>query len=332
MKIRELELKNNVFLAPMAGITDLPFRTIARSFGCGIAFTEMVSATGLVRKAEKTLRYIESNPADWPLGVQLFGNDPQILAGSALIAEQCGADLIDLNMGCPVKKVTKTGAGAALMKDPLQARAVMREMRKATTLPLTVKMRSGWNVRQRNAVEIGKIAEDSGFDAITLHPRTVEQGYGGRSDWGLITELKEHVCIPVIGNGDIRTPQDAGAMLSVTGCDAVMIGRGALGNPWLITNTISYLRGGQSLFPSLSEREAVILRHIDLAVDVFGEHVGIRNFRKHLLWYTKRLMGSARFREKAGQINNRDSAIKEMREYFRSIENDGAVPIRGELS
>ncbi len=322
MKIGSLQLKNNVFLAPMAGITDLPFRTIARSFGCGIALTGMICGIGLVRKTKKTLRYIESNQSDRPLGIQVFGNDPEVLAEAALIAERYGADLIDLNMGCPVKKVTKTGAGAALMKDPPRAWAVMREMRKATSLPLTVKIRSGWNTRQANALEIGRIAEDSGFDAITLHPRTADQGYGGRANWGLIGKLKGCLRIPVIGSGDIRTPEDAGAMLSETGCDAVMVGRGALGNPWLIANIISYLSGGEVLFPSLSEREAIIIRHLGLAVDFFGEHVGIRDFRKHLLWYTKGLKGSARFREEAGQIGDRGSAIKAMRDYFRIIEND----------
>jgi nifR3 family TIM-barrel protein len=325
MKISNLQLKNNVFLAPMAGITDLPFRTIARSFGCGIAFTEMISGIGLVRKTQKTLRYIGSNPSDRPLGIQVFGNDPEVLAEAALTAERYGADLIDLNMGCPVKKVTKTGAGAALMKDPLRAGAVMREMRKATSLPLTLKIRSGWNARQINALEIGRIAEDSGFDAVTLHPRTADQGYSGRANRGLIGELKECLHIPVIGSGDIHTPQDAGAMLSETGCDAVMVGRGALGNPWIIANIISYLSGGEVSFPSLSEREAIIIRHLGLSVDFFGEHVGIRDFRKHLLWYTKGLKGSARFREEAGQIRDRDSAIKAMRDYFRIIGNDTAA-------
>ena len=325
MKIGNLETKNNIFLAPMAGITDLPFRAMVRSFGCGIAFTEMVSAIGLVRETQKTLRYIESDPSDRPLGIQVFGNDPEVLAEAALIAERCGADLIDLNMGCPVKKVIKTGCGAALMKNPLQAGAVMREMRKATPLPLTVKIRSGWNAHQVNAVEIGRIAEDSGFDAVTLHPRTADQGYGGRADWGLIGKLKKSLHIPVVGNGDIRTPEDAGAMLSETGCDAVMVGRGALGNPWLIANIISYLNGGTVSFPSLQERETIILRHLETAVASFGEPVGIRDFRKHLLWYTKGLKGGARFREQAGRISDRDSAIRAMRDYFRTIENDAVL-------
>jgi tRNA-dihydrouridine synthase B len=325
MKIGNLQLRNNVFLAPMAGITDLPFRTIVRSFGCGMAYTEMISAVGLVRKTGKTLRYIESNASDRPLGIQVFGNDPETLAEAASTAEGYGADLIDLNMGCPVKKVTKTGAGAALMQDPLHAEAVMREMRKATSLPLTVKIRSGWNARRTNAVEIGRIAEDSGFDAVTLHPRTADQGYSGRADWGLIGNLKESLRIPVIGNGDIRTPQDAAAMLSETGCDAVMVGRGALGNPWLIANIISYIGNGGISLPSLPEREAVIIRHLGLAADFFGEHVGIRDFRKHLLWYTKGLEGSARFREKAGQINDKNSAVTAMQNYFRAIENDAVL-------
>ena len=325
MNIGGLNIKNNVILAPMAGITDLPFRIIARSFGCGIAFTEMISAIGLIRNTKKTVRYIESGPSDRPLGIQIFGSDPEALAEAALIAERQGADLIDLNMGCPVKKVVKTGAGAALMKEPLQAGNVMREMRRATSLPLTVKIRSGWNTHQVNAVEIGRIAEDSGFDAVTLHPRTADQGFSGRADWGLIGKLKAALRIHVIGNGDIRTPADAGAMLSETGCDAVMVGRGALGNPWLIANIIRYLDGGEILSPTLAEREKIIIRHLELAVNFFGERVGIRGFRKHLLWYTKGLQGGARFREEAGRISDRNSAIKAMRDYFRVIESDAAV-------
>jgi nifR3 family TIM-barrel protein len=321
MKIGSLELENPIFLAPMAGITDLPFRTVVRSFGCGLAYTEMVSAIGLVRKADKTLRYLASGPFDRPLGVQIFGNDPETLAEAARIAERQGADVIDLNMGCPVKKVTKAGAGAALMTNPALAAAIMQAIRKAIALPFTVKIRSGWSARRTNALEIGKIAEESGCDAVTLHARTADQGYSGRADWTLIAELKGHVRIPVIGSGDIRKPQDAARMFQETGCDGAMIGRGALGNPWLIGEALSLIQGNPIHEPTLAEREAVIIRHLGMAAAFYGERAGVRDFRKHLLWYTKGLKGGARFREAAGQITDRETTIMAMHNYFQEIEN-----------
>jgi len=322
MKIGNLQLKNTIFLAPLAGITDLPFRTIVRSFGCGLAYTEMISAVGLVRKADKTLRYLASTPLDRPLGIQIFGNDPQVIAEAVKIAEQHGADLIDFNMGCPVKKVTKAGAGSALMKEPQLAAAIMRAARKATGLPFTVKIRSGWSGRQVNALEIGKIAEDAGCDAVTLHPRTADQGYSGRANWNLLAELKGKITIPVIGSGDIRRPQDAARMFQETGCDGAMIGRGALGNPWLIAETLSFLEGSPFSSPTLAQREAIIVRHLNLASDFYGEQAGVRDFRKHLLWYTKGLTGGARFREAAGKISSRGAAITALHNYFLAIESN----------
>jgi tRNA-dihydrouridine synthase B len=328
MNIGRLHLKNNIFLAPMAGITDLPFRTIIRSFGCGLAFTEMVSANGLVRRAEKTFRYLASSPADRPLGVQLFGGDPETLAAAAGVASERGADLLDVNMGCPVKKVAKTGSGASLMRDPERVAAILRAVRRASTLPLTVKIRAGWNARQVNAIEIGQIAEECGVDAVILHPRTADQGFGGRSDWGLIAALKGRLRIPVIGSGDVRCPEDADRMLRETGCDGVMIGRGAFGNPWLIGNILSYLSGSGISVPSLSEREEIIRRHLTLAIDYYGEKVGTRDFRKHLLWYTKGLRDGARFRQAAGSISDREAAWKALRTYFKHLE-ESAVAFSG---
>ncbi|MCK9363541.1 MAG: tRNA dihydrouridine synthase DusB [Syntrophales bacterium] len=322
MKIGNLQLKSTIFLAPLAGITDLPFRTIVRSFGCDLAYTEMISAVGLVRKTGKTLRYLASSPLDRPLGVQLFGNDPEVIAEAARIAEQHGADLIDFNMGCPVKKVTKAGAGSALMKEPQLAAAIMQAVRKATALPFTVKIRSGWSGRQVNALEIGKLAEDAGCDAVTLHPRTADQGYSGRADWDLIAALKGQIGIPVIGSGDIRKPQDAARMFQETGCDGAMIGRGALGNPWIIAETLAFLAGNTFSPPTLAEREEIIIRHLALVADFYGEQTGVRDFRKHLLWYTKGLTGGARFREAAGKISSREAAITALHNYFLAIESD----------
>ena len=319
MNIGRLPLKNAICLAPMAGITDLPFRTIVREFGCGLAFTEMVSANGLVRGTGKTCRYLDSSPADRPLGVQLFGSDPKTLAEAAGMMADRGADLVDINMGCPVKKVVKTGSGAALMRDPQRVVAILQAMRKATDLPLTLKIRSGWRHREINALEIGHIAEQSGADAIILHPRTADQGFSGEADWRLIVALKAQLRIPVIGSGDVRRPEDASRMLRETGCDGVMVGRGALGNPWLIGNILRRLSGGEVSDPSLAERGELIRRHLEMAVEYYGETVGARDFRKHLLWYTKGLRGGAQFRQAAGQITDRVSAWRALQDYFQLL-------------
>jgi len=317
-----------VFFAPMAGITDLPFRTIVRGFGCALAFTEMISARGLIQRMGKTCRYLDSAPGDRPLGVQLFGAEPAILAEAARIVAERGADLVDLNMGCPVKKVLKTGAGAALMRDAGRAEAVLTAMRKATNLPLTVKIRAGWNSRSVNAVEIGRLAEGCGVDAVILHPRTVDQGFGGRSDWGLLADLKSALTIPVIGSGDLRLPADAARMFAETGCNAVMVGRGGLGNPWLIRNILLHLSGEMTAEPSLAQREAIIRRHLTLAVEYDGERVGTRDFRKHLLWYTKGLRGGAQFREAATRISDKASVWTALEAYFRDLtEWDGRVVV-----
>jgi nifR3 family TIM-barrel protein len=321
MKIGRLCLKSPVFLAPMAGITDLPFRTIVRTFGCGLAFTEMVSANGIVRGTEKTFRYLASSQADRPLGVQLFGNDPGTMAAAAANAAERGADLLDVNMGCPVKKVAKTGSGASLMKDPERVAAILRAVRSATDLPLTVKIRAGWNSHRINAVEIGRIAEDCGVDAVILHPRTADQGYSGRSDWGLIAELKRELGIPVIGSGDVRSPEDAARMVRETGCDGIMVGRGAMGNPWLIGNINAHLAGRETSWPTLAEREEIICRHLALSVEFYGLDIGTRDFRKHLLWYTKGLRGGAQFRQAAGCISDPETAMKTVRDYFYRLEN-----------
>lgn len=318
MNLGRLRLKNAICLAPMAGITDLPFRTLMREFGCGLAFTEMVSAAGLVRGMGKTCRYLDSSPGDRPLGVQLFGSDPETLAEATRMTVERGADLVDLNMGCPVKKVVKTGSGAALMRDPQRVAAILRAMRKATDLPFTLKIRAGWRPGEINALTIGRIAEQAGVDAIILHPRTVDQGFGGKADWRLIAALKEQLHIPVIGSGDVRLPEDAVRMFGETGCDGVMVGRGVLGNPWLIRNILCRLSGSDVLMPSLAERADIIRRHLAMAVDYDGEKVGTRDFRKHLLWYTKGLRGGAQFRAAAGKITDLASVGKVLQDYFQS--------------
>ncbi len=320
MKIDNLLLKNNVFLAPMAGITDLVFRLLVREFGTSLCFTEMVSANGLVRGTEKSYRYLESMPGDKPLGVQIFGSDPGVLSEAARIVTDRGADLVDINMGCPVKKILKTGAGGVLMRDPSKVAVILQSIRKATFLPVTVKMRSGWSNDEINVLEIARVVQDCGVDAVVLHPRTVNQGFGGRADWRLIASLKRSLNIPIIGSGDVIRPEDAQRMLDVTGCDGVMIGRGILGNPWIVRDVVGYLKNKNVFLPpALHEREDMINRHLNMSVKFFGEKTGLRKFRKHLLWYTKGLKGSSRFRETVVKIDRKESLLTMVHDYFQSI-------------
>ena len=319
MQLGNLSLKNNIVLAPMAGITNLPFRVLLRDFGCALAFTEMISANGLARESPKSRLYLKSSPMDRPLSVQLFGSEPLIFAEGARIVAGYGADMVDINMGCPAKKVVRAGAGAALLKDPLQVSHVIRAVRKAVSLPLTVKIRSGRRHGEINAVEIARIAEDHGADGVIVHPRTADQGFGGKADWDIIADVKQSLHIPVIGNGDIRNPGDALRMLQLTRCDGIMIGRGALGNPWLVGGILSLLAKRDIPFPpSFSDREMVIKRHLNMEVDYSGEGIGSRNFRKHLLWYTKGLPGGAGFRNLICALGERDAILRELHCFFQS--------------
>ncbi|HVO65146.1 MAG TPA: tRNA dihydrouridine synthase DusB [Syntrophales bacterium] len=327
IKIGNLSFKNNVFLAPMAGITNLPFRVLVREFGCALAFTEMISANGLVRKTIKSFRYLDSSPKDKPLGVQIFGSDPTALSEAARIVTDYGADMLDINMGCPVRKVVKAGAGAALMKDPGMVRLIFQAIRRATLLPLTVKIRSGWRNRETNALDIACIAEDCGADAVILHPRSADQGFSGTADWSLIESLKKRLHIPVIGSGDIKSPQDALKMITQTGCDGIMVGRSALGNPWIFRDIISYLEGQKSSLPPLpGEREMVMANHMDMEIDYFGEMLGVRNFRKHLLWYTKGLRDGSSFRKTVGTMHDKAVMADAIRRFLHPVMEDTEIP------
>ena len=315
-------LTGGALLAPMAGISNLPFRLMARSFGCALAFTEMISANGLIRKSGRTLGYLETCAAeDDALGVQIFGANPEIMADAAGIAVDRGADLIDINMGCPVKKVIRTGAGAILLKDPVLAGRIISAVKKAACVPVTVKIRSGWSPQSINAVEIAGIAEESGADAIIVHGRTAVQGFAGNADWKIIAAVKEKINVPVIGNGDIWHAHDALRMRQETSCDAVMVGRGALGNPWIFEGICRLSSGEiQNYLPDLGERQRVIMRHWEMEKEYMGEKAANRNFRKHLLWYTKGLEGAAGFRQLTGKLPDAESMLSELVEYFRSLE------------
>jgi tRNA-dihydrouridine synthase B len=329
VKIGNLTLKNNVFLAPMAGITNLPFRTLVREFGCGLAFTEMISANGLVRNTKRSYRYLLSSPADKPLGVQIFGADPGVLREAVQMAADTGADLIDINMGCPVRKVVKTGAGAALLKEPERVRRILQTVRRATSLPLTIKLRSGWHRGEVKALEIASIAQDCGVDAVIIHPRTADQGYSGAADWSVIEEVKEKLHTSVIGSGDIRTPEDAYRMIKTTGCDGIMVGRAALGNPWLFAEIIRHLEGLESsMSPSSAEREKLIRRHMDMEINYSGACLGLRNFRKHLLWYTKGIRGGSLFREVVGRIHDKNDILDAVHRFFHAIEEGSPMSLK----
>ncbi|MEN6332201.1 MAG: tRNA dihydrouridine synthase DusB [Smithella sp.] len=313
-------LRGKAFLAPLAGISNLPFRLIARSFGCALAYTEMISANGLTRNTEKTFEYLQSCAEDKPLGIQIFGADPQLMARAACIAVEHGADLIDINMGCPVKKVVKTGAGAMLMKDPGAVGRIVAAVKKAVPIPVTVKIRSGWNRSSINAVEIARIAADSGADAVAVHGRTADQGYSGTADWEVIAAVKEALQVPVIGNGDIWQPQDALRMMTQTSCDAVMVGRGVLGNPWIFTGINQLLGGNPGCWMSdLMQRHEIIKKHWSMEAELCGGRVAARNFRKHLLWYTKGLEGSSHFRNLVSALPDWESMLAELDKYFRSL-------------
>jgi len=321
MNIIKKAAQNGALLAPLAGISNLPFRLLVRSQGCSLAYTEMISSNGLVRKTAKTYEYLKTCADDRPLGAQIFGADPRIMAQAARIVAQSGVDLIDINMGCPVKKVIKAGAGAVLMKDPDHVARIVDAVKKSVKIPVTVKIRSGWTRGSINAVEIARIVEDCGADAITVHPRTADQGYSGHADWKIIASVKKAVKIPVIGNGDIRQPQDAVKMLQETSCDAVMVGRGALGNPWIFRGIVGALCGQTiDYLPSLSQRSEMIENHWRMEAGSFGEKLAGKSFRKHILWYTKGLDNSHHFRERAGKLKDEESIFYELNEYFRSLE------------
>lgn len=319
--IGSLRIRNPMILVPLAGISDLPFRVIARGLGCDLAFTEMISANGLVRSNERSRFYLQSSGEDKPLGVQIFGSDPLIMADAARIVSEQGADLIDVNMGCPVKKVIRNGSGAALLRDPGLVSRILEAVRKATSRPLTVKIRSGWNLQEVNAVHIARIAEQQGVDAVTVHARTAVQGFSGVADWKVIEAVKHSIGIPVIGNGDVKSGSDAWHMIQRTGCDGVMVGRGALGNPWIFKDAVAPPPSPEiRTEPSLAERKAMILHHLDKEAGLLGEEEAVMRFRKHLLWYTKGLRGGAAFRAKATVISHWDLLLREIEAFFSQLE------------
>ena len=295
MQIGNVKLKNNVFLAPMAGVTDMAFRILCKRQDCGLTYTEMVSAKGLHYKSDNTAVLLEIAEEERPAAAQVFGSEPDIVAEAARQAEAGGAAIIDINMGCPTPKIVRNGDGSALMKSPERIREIVRSTVAEVMVPVTIKIRKGWDEESVNAVEVASIAALEGAAAVTVHGRTREQFYSGTADWNIIKRVKDAVDIPVIGNGDVITPQDAGRMLKETGCDAVMIGRGAQGNPWIFKRTIEYLNTGRLLpEPDFKQRIMAVIEHMDMVTELKGEATGIKEMRKHTAWYLKGMPGSAK--------------------------------------
>jgi len=282
----------------MAGVADSAFRLMAKSEGVALVYTELVSADGVVRDSSKSLRLFEFLPEERPIGVQLFGSDPEIMAEAARQVEELRPEFIDLNFGCPVRKVVRRGAGAALLKDLGRIRAIVRAVVSATSIPVSGKIRSGWDGTHMVAVDASRILEEEGACAVAVHARTKKMGFGGGADWRVIREVKESVSLSVIGNGDVMSPEDGKRMLEETGCDLVMIGRGALGRPWIFRQMNRYLETGEKLNdPSFGERIEVCLKHYSLALRLLGKERGVKEMRKHVGWYLRGMEGSRQVRQ-----------------------------------
>ena len=318
MKIGNLNLDNKVFLSPMAGVTDLPFRLICKEQNCGMLYTEMVNAKALCYDDQNTKKMLKIEKEEHPVAIQIFGSDPEYMGGAAKILNSYPNEILDINMGCHAPKVVKNGDGSALLKNPELAERVLRAVVENSEKPVTLKIRKGWDDTCINAVEIAKMAEDCGISAIAVHGRTREQYYSGKADWDIIREVKENVSIPVIGNGDVFEVEDAINMLNKTNCDAIMIGRGAQGNPWIFKRINHYMQTGEILpEPTLEEKIDTAMKHLKLAVQEHGEYVAVREMRKHIAWYLKGLRNSARVRDEINKIESYEEVVNKLKDYMQ---------------
>lgn len=317
LKIGNVILDNNCILAPMAGVTDLPFRLLCKEQGAGLLCMEMVSAKAIYYHNKNTEQLLEIHSQEIPVSLQLFGSDPDIIADMAKKIEPRPFAILDINMGCPVPKVVNNGEGSALMKNPKLVEEILTKLVKAIQKPVTIKIRKGFNDKNINAVEIARIAEYCGVSAVTVHGRTREQYYSGKADWDIIAAVKNAVQIPVIGNGDVDSPQAAERLLQLTGCDGVMIGRAAQGNPWIFQKINSYLENGIiPKDPTMQEKKEVILRHAQLQMQYKGEYTAVREMRKHLAWYTSGMPNSSRFRQNINTMESMEQLIEGIEKIF----------------
>jgi tRNA-dihydrouridine synthase B len=318
-------LRNWLVMAPMSGKTNLPFRLIAREMGAGLVSTEMISAAGLSRGQAKTYAYVATHPDERPVAAQLFGSETDAMAVSARIIADKGIDVVDINMGCPAKKVVKTGSGAALMRDPQKTAKILTAVRRSIPVPLTVKIRAGWSPQEANALEIARVIEGCGADGISIHPRFASQGFCGKADWTLIRRMKETLKIPVIGNGDVDAPSLALQMRSETKCDGVMIGRAALSNPWIFKQTLELEQRGNFASPGLHDRQRLIGRHYELLIGYMGEKRATQVMRGLLLLYTRGLPNRGFLKGLVSELDGKERFFATVDAYFGRMQEEGLL-------